>query len=95
MAAAELGVFEALAGGPRSAEALAETAGADPRAMRMLADALTAMEVLTRDGDQYAAAPGVLAAMTSTGPDCKGRIKTVARVRCLDRSERHLIRHSR
>ncbi len=66
-AAAELDVFGALAKGPRTGNELAAAVGADPRATRMLADALAAMELLTKEGDRYRTAPGTVDALTHSG----------------------------
>ncbi|MBI5725966.1 MAG: methyltransferase domain-containing protein [Planctomycetes bacterium] len=57
-AGAELGVFDALAGAALTAHDLAAKVGGNPRATAMLADALTAMGLLTKRGDHYAAASG-------------------------------------
>ena len=67
MAGAELDVFGALADGPKTAEELAAIVKADPRATRMLADALAAMELLTKEGNLYNAAPGTVEALTKGG----------------------------
>ena len=67
-AGAELGVFDVLARGPMTAEALAAELGADAAATTQLADALTAIELLTKDAGQYALAPGVADLLTETAP---------------------------
>lgn len=67
-AAAELDLFDVLAETPpMTAEALAEKIQADPRATAMLADALTAMELLAKDGGRYSLAPGVARTLTEAG----------------------------
>ncbi|MGE0712525.1 MAG: methyltransferase [Planctomycetota bacterium] len=53
----ELRVFDALATGPRGAEAVAAEVGADPRGARILLDALAALGVLAREGAEYALSP--------------------------------------
>ena len=67
VAAAELGLFDALAGGPLSAEVLAERLHADVRATRILADALATVPLLTKDGQHYALQPGVAELLTEKG----------------------------
>ena len=67
VAAAELGVFDVLADGRMTAEGLASRLGADAAATAKLADALTAMELLTKDGGQYGLAPGAAEVLTGTG----------------------------
>lgn len=52
-AANELGLFEALADAPAAIEALAARTGLTPRAARISADAMVALELLERDGDLY------------------------------------------
>lgn len=54
---AQLGVFRGLAGGPRSAEALAAEALADPRALRRLLDAAVSIGLLFKSEGQYTNAP--------------------------------------
>ncbi|MFI6478101.1 methyltransferase [Nonomuraea sp. NPDC050663] len=49
-----LGVFDALAGGARGPQDLAEELGAEPYSLRVLLDALAATGYLERDGDRYA-----------------------------------------
>ncbi len=67
VAGAELGVFDALAGEPMTGEALARAIGADARAMTMLADALTALELLVKADGKYSPAAGTAEALTATG----------------------------
>ena len=57
LAAAELGVFEALDGGPSGGRALAEAIGGDLRATTILADALVALGLLEKRDGMYAAVP--------------------------------------
>jgi len=57
-AALRLGVFETLDRGARSAAELAGDLGADPRGVRILCDALAALEILAKDDDgRYRNAP--------------------------------------
>src|SRR6266536_1112371 len=51
--AVELGVFDALTGGPATADTLADKLGADPRGTRILLDALTAVHLLDKDQTHY------------------------------------------
>ncbi|HEX2475461.1 MAG TPA: class I SAM-dependent methyltransferase [Lacipirellulaceae bacterium] len=55
--AVSLGVFEQLAAGPASAETLAKELNADSDALERLLNACVAMQLLTRDGDQFANTP--------------------------------------
>jgi len=57
LAAAEVGVFEALAGGGRSAGEVATERGTDPRATEYLLDALAALGVLHKKDDRYEILP--------------------------------------
>jgi predicted O-methyltransferase YrrM len=52
-AASELGIFEALADGPATLEALAARTGLTTRAARISADAMVALGLLDREGDAY------------------------------------------
>ena len=58
MAGAELGVFDALADARMTAGALARRLKSDARAMRMLADALVSLGLLTLRGGRYSLAAG-------------------------------------
>jgi len=69
MAAIELGIFEALAGGPATLDELATRTGLTRRAARICADAMVAVGLLDRDGDTYrnsAAAATYLTGATAT-----------------------------
>jgi C-methyltransferase len=55
LAAQRLGVFAALAAGPRAAGELAASLGADPRGMRILLDACVALGLLDKEDERYAA----------------------------------------
>lgn len=54
----ELGVFQALRGGPASAQQLAERCGAGSRRMRQFLDAAARSGFVAKDGDAYALVPG-------------------------------------
>ena len=56
MVASKLGIFTALADGPRSAAAIAHACGTDAAATAMLLDALVGCDYLRRDGDAFALA---------------------------------------
>lgn len=56
-AASELGLFEALAEGPTDLSGLAARTGLTPRAARISADAMVALGLLERTGDEYANTP--------------------------------------
>ena len=68
-AAADLGVFTALEEGGKTAGQVAESCGADVRAMTILLDALAAMQLLTKAAHRYATAPGVAAVLAEGGHD--------------------------
>jgi precorrin-6B methylase 2 len=73
-AAAELDVFTALRNGPMTAAALAAELGADPRATTILLDALTSLEILTKQapgpaGDNnYSVAADAAELLSETSP---------------------------
>ena len=56
-AANELGLFEALADAPTTIDGLAARTGLTPRAARISADAMVALDLLERDGDTYRNGP--------------------------------------
>lgn len=68
MAAAELDLFAALTAGPKTADELAVAIEADLRATTMIADALAAIELLTKTDGRYALADGVAETLTADGP---------------------------
>jgi len=73
LTAVELGVFEALADGPRSAAALAGTLGLQGRGATDFFDALVALDLLERDdGGLYGNTPESSASLVSTGPEYLG-----------------------
>ena len=67
LAGAELDVFGALAGGAMTAEGLAEAIDGDLRATTMLADALSAMELLVKSDGRYSLAPGTTEVLSDRG----------------------------
>jgi ubiquinone/menaquinone biosynthesis C-methylase UbiE len=67
-AAGELGIFEALADGPRSLDELARSLGIPQRTARIIVDAVTALGFLSRDGDGYRNAPAAQAFLSGRGP---------------------------
>jgi C-methyltransferase len=75
--AVELGVFDAVHEGAGTAAAVAERAGADPRGMRILLDALAAVGLLTADGERYALAEGAADVLVSSAPGYLGDMTRV------------------
>ena len=57
MTAAQLNVFTHIAEGKRTADEIASAENASPRGLRMLLDALTVSELLTKSDDSYELAP--------------------------------------
>src|SRR5213596_2832068 len=57
LSAVELGLFTELARGPLDAEALRQRLGLHPRSARDFFDALVALGMLEREGDQYSNTP--------------------------------------
>jgi len=66
--AGELGIFEALADGPRSLDELARSLRIPHRTARIVVDAVTALGFLCRDGDRYQNAPTTQALLSGRGP---------------------------
>jgi hypothetical protein len=66
---AELGVFEALAGGARAAAELAAELRADPRALEGLLNAGTALGLLRKHDDAYANSEQAKRFLTSASPE--------------------------
>jgi len=67
-AAADLDVFTALAEGPRSAPQVAAHSEADIRGTMILLDALAAIELIEKSGDQYTISSSVADALSERGP---------------------------
>jgi SAM-dependent methyltransferase len=73
-AANEIGVFGLLAEGAATAEDAARKLNADLRAVRMLLDALAALDFVTKAGDAYANAPVAERLLTPGRPGYQGNI---------------------
>jgi hypothetical protein len=73
-AGVELGVFEALGDGARSARELADALALDARALEILLDALVALEVLERDGGRYAIASELRSTLVPRGASYAGNL---------------------
>jgi predicted O-methyltransferase YrrM len=67
-AAADLDVFTSLEDRPMTALSLAAELGTDPRATAILADALTAMQLLAKQNNIYSVRPEVAGLLTEKGP---------------------------
>lgn len=67
-AAAELGVFDALAGGPKPVAELATAVNADPDALDRLLGACVSLDLLRRDHGRFANAPAAQAYLTADSP---------------------------
>jgi acetylserotonin N-methyltransferase len=67
-AAVSLGVFDALAAGPKDAGALASALRARPDALARLLDACVGLRLLRRDGASYANTPAAGAYLTQSSP---------------------------
>lgn len=65
MAAAELDLFALLAKQSTTSEKLAHKLNADPRATRILLDALTAMKLLSKQDSRYVVCPELVDALTT------------------------------
>ncbi|NUT46642.1 MAG: methyltransferase [Saccharothrix sp.] len=68
MAAGELGLFEALADAPATLDVLATRTGLTPRAARICADAMVAVGLLERDGDEYRNSPAAATFLAGASP---------------------------
>jgi 2-polyprenyl-3-methyl-5-hydroxy-6-metoxy-1,4-benzoquinol methylase len=77
----DLGVFDALAGGPAAADTLAGRLGADIRGVRILLDALVAVALLETDPAGYQLAPGADAFLVSKNAQYLG---DMVKVMCSD-----------
>ena len=67
-AAVSLGVFDALAAGPKSPTDLAHELQADPDALERLLDACVGLQLLRKQGDRYENTPAATAYLTRTSP---------------------------
>jgi ubiquinone/menaquinone biosynthesis C-methylase UbiE len=70
--AVDLELFTHIAQGRRTAPEIAGAAGADARAVRIVLDALTALELLQKSGDQYGLDPLVEALLVKDSPAYAG-----------------------
>lgn len=68
----QLGVFSHIAAGRNSIESIARAASAQPRAMRMLLDALVSLGFLRKAGGEYSLAPGAEKYLVRESPDYMG-----------------------
>lgn len=66
--ACELGLFTALAEGPRSIDEIAAALGIPGRTARISADACVSLGLVRRDGERYVNAPDAQAFLTGRGP---------------------------
>lgn len=60
LAAAELGIFETLVDGGKSASQVADTLDTDPRATELLLNALAALDLLDKSGDTFSIPRGLV-----------------------------------
>lgn len=67
-AAVSLGVFDALAAGPRSAEALARELHLNREALTQLLDAAVGLRLLAKEGEQYANTPAATTYLCRSSP---------------------------
>jgi len=68
LSAAEMNIFSHLDGTPSTAEDLANRLPADLRGLTILLDALTAMDLLSKDKDTYITAPDAAPFLTAKSP---------------------------
>lgn len=68
-AAVSLGVFDALAAGPRSLEELTRELSANHGALERLLDACVGLQLLRRSGERYENTPAATAYLTKSSPD--------------------------
>jgi SAM-dependent methyltransferase len=73
-AGVEIGLFDAIGRGARTPQELAARMAADPRALRILLEALAGAGVLERSGDAFAIAPALVASLVSGEPDYLGNL---------------------
>src|SRR5207245_453135 len=67
-ASVSLGIFDALASGPRTVEALATELKLQPDALQRLLDASVGLQLLQHSGEGYANTPAAAAYLTQTSP---------------------------
>ena len=68
LAAAELDLFTVLKSRPLTAAEVAKAISGDVRGTTCLLDAMTALELLVKTGQQYSPAPGTMDVLTTGGP---------------------------
>jgi ubiquinone/menaquinone biosynthesis C-methylase UbiE len=73
-AAVQLNMFSHIASGHQTAKAVAAAAGTSERGTRMLLDALTGLELLTKSGDHYRLTPASEKYLVRQSPDYVGAI---------------------
>lgn len=73
LACVELGVFEALIGGPAAASVVAHKVGADPRGVELLLNAAAALGLLYKSKDQFGNKPLVAACLLPSVPGSMAR----------------------
>ncbi len=78
LAAVKLGVFDALADGPRTCDELEEKIGLHPRSSRDFLDTLVSLELLERENGQYSNTPETDAFLTSGEPSYIGGLLEMA-----------------
>jgi ubiquinone/menaquinone biosynthesis C-methylase UbiE len=72
--AVELGIFDLLDSGPKTAAALAKTVGASERGLKMLMNGLASFEFLAKDADRYSLTPESATYLVSSKPSYFGAI---------------------
>ena len=83
-AAVSLGVFEALAAGPKSPTDLAHDLRADPDALERLLDACVGLQLIRKQGDRYENAPVATAYLTQDQPPPAHRLHHLLERRVLE-----------
>jgi ubiquinone/menaquinone biosynthesis C-methylase UbiE len=73
-AAVQLDLFSHLASGHRTAVAMARATGATERGLRMLLDALSGLQLLTKDAGQYQLTPAAAKCLVRSSPEYMGAI---------------------
>ena len=81
LSAVELGVFTELAKGPRGGEELGSTLGLHPRSVRDFLDALVALGMLDRVGEQYRNTPSTDLFLDRTKPSYLGGMLEMSNAR--------------
>lgn len=76
-AAVQHALFSHIASGHESVAAIAAAAGTDPRATRMLLDALAALGLLGKEGGQYRLTPASRAYLVRESPDYVGALMEI------------------